>query len=500
MSTVGPSSLVIEPFGPGVWIAPRVLESDPLARATALARLAQTLRARADGELDVVLGGRSVLALAPAVRDWEALLTAPLSGLGPPAQHEIEVVYDGPDLDAVASRHGLSREAVIALHSGPEYRALLTGFLPGFAYLHRVASELVTPRLPQPRRQVGAGAVAIAGPLSAVYPLPSPGGWNLIGSTDVRHVLDRDRTPMQRIAPLDRVRFVPRSAPLEPEPVPGDEGAWPGAEHAALVVESTRGGCTVQDRGRFGHRHAGVPWSGALDAESLALANRAVGNAAGAAALEVLVGAVTFRAERRCLVSIDGEPPRTLAAGDRVTVDPRPKLVRYLALAGAVEVAPVLGSASTLLSARLGGLRGRALRAGDRVCCGHDRGSSQATQVIPFEVGPALLRVTSARADERLPAHAFEQLLAARSSVSPQIDRMGVRFAGLSLPRQAGDIGLPDPMLPGALQVTADGTVIALGPDAAVTGGYPVVAWLDDTSRAKLGRLRPGHEVRFVAH
>ena len=120
---------------------------------------------------------------------------------------DIPTVYDGPDLDETASRSNLSRDELVALHSGREYRAYFLGFLPGFAYCGTLDPRIVAPRLGRPRERVPAGAVAIADGQTAVYPLDSPGGWRLIGHTD-RRIFDPSNDPPTLIRPGDRVRFV----------------------------------------------------------------------------------------------------------------------------------------------------------------------------------------------------------------------------------------------------------------------------------------------------
>lgn len=120
---------------------------------------------------------------------------------------EIPTRYDGPDLLETAERSRLSAEDLVALHSGRVYRAFFLGFLPGFAYCGVLDPRIVAPRLVRPRERVRAGSVAIADGQTSVYPFDSPGGWRLIGRTDVR-VFDGTREPPVLIRPGDRVRFV----------------------------------------------------------------------------------------------------------------------------------------------------------------------------------------------------------------------------------------------------------------------------------------------------
>ncbi len=121
---------------------------------------------------------------------------------------EIPTRYDGPDLADVATRSGLSIDELIAIHSGLTYTAYFLGFLPGFAYCGRLDPRIVAPRLDRPRERVPMGFVAVADGQTAVYPFVSPGGWRLIGSTDLV-MFDPASDDPSRIHAGDRVRFVP---------------------------------------------------------------------------------------------------------------------------------------------------------------------------------------------------------------------------------------------------------------------------------------------------
>jgi len=120
--------------------------------------------------------------------------------------HRIPVVYDGPDLEAVAAVLGLIPAQIAAIHSKPIYRVFLVGFVPGWAYLGPLPEELELPRRHVPRTQVPAGSVAIAGRQSGIYPLPTPGGWHLIGRTPVKLFLP-DADPPCLFRAGDRVKF-----------------------------------------------------------------------------------------------------------------------------------------------------------------------------------------------------------------------------------------------------------------------------------------------------
>jgi inhibitor of KinA len=127
----------------------------------------------------------------------------------PPGRlHRIPVVYDGPDLEEAAQTLKMTPEDLARIHAKPYYRVFMIGFVPGWAYLGPLPEELRLPRRRSPRTSVPAGSVAIAGAQTGVYPLPTPGGWHLIGRTSVPMFLPESDPPLL-LRPGDRVRFHP---------------------------------------------------------------------------------------------------------------------------------------------------------------------------------------------------------------------------------------------------------------------------------------------------
>lgn len=171
----------------------------------ALAGLRESGRVR-----DVVPGARNVL--LDGIVD-PAGVAALVSGMQPPELPpgdgpviEIAVRYDGPDLDEVARIWRCDRAGVVTVHTGTPFRVAFTGFSPGFGYLSGLPAERHVPRRATPRTRVPAGSVGLAGEWSGVYPSPSPGGWQLIGTTPLA-MFDPRRDPPALLTPGTRVRF-----------------------------------------------------------------------------------------------------------------------------------------------------------------------------------------------------------------------------------------------------------------------------------------------------
>lgn len=177
-------------------------------------RLAAALRSAAvPGVLDVVPGYSTVLVTGDTERLDLVQLARDLPSWDLPAVESvagrlvgIDVVYDGADLDEVCRLTGLSPDEVVRRHTEPEYVVAFLGFSPGFPYLVGLDDALHVPRLETPRTSVPAGSVGLAGDQTGVYPTASPGGWQLIGRTDLV-LWDASRDPPAVLTPGDRVRF-----------------------------------------------------------------------------------------------------------------------------------------------------------------------------------------------------------------------------------------------------------------------------------------------------
>lgn len=407
--------------------------------------------------------------------------------------HTINVVYNGEDLAPVAAACGLTVSQLVSLHSNATYDVDVLGFQPGFAYLTGLHPRLHLPRRPAPRPSVPALSVAIAGGMTGVYPRASPGGWHLLGHAIDVKLFDPESSPPGLLQPGQRVRFVP----VEGASAPCVEATRPQAltPSGGLHVIRALGCITVQDAGRPHGPALGVPVGGAWDVGTLAAANAAVGNAAECAAVEVWLGRLTATASASLVCSVNGREAQRLSAGDTLEVDTTRDGVAYVAVAGGIDAPLLMGSRSTLVSSGVGGAvirRGHVLQVGTQP--GFDGGANP-----PADKGPATLEVLPGphAAGSAFGPGALEQLVHGPYTLSPLSNRVGLRLAGPPVLRMGADSLPPVPTVPGAIQVTTDGTPIILGPEHPVTGGYPLLAVVAPGTFPALAQLVPGQPVRM---
>ncbi|HET7477012.1 MAG TPA: biotin-dependent carboxyltransferase family protein [Dermatophilaceae bacterium] len=287
-------------------------------------------------------------------------------------------------------------------------------------------------------------------------------------------------------------------------------------EPLALLVERVAGLVTVQDLGRPGHAHLAVPRSGALDAASLADANRLLGNPPGAAGLELAAAELALRADGRfvvavtgaaCPVTVDGSAaawgqPVLVPDGSVLALGRAIAGVRsYVAVAGGVGVPLTLGSRSTDV---LSGLGPAPLAVGDRLACATETAGLPSTNWGHVEgrwrSGAATLRLHPGPRLDWFAAVAWDVLVRARWTVTGESNRVGLRLDGPALARHAHARGeLPsEGLVTGAVQVPPSGQPIVFLADHPTTGGYPVIAVVDPADLDRCGQLRPGDVVRLT--
>ena len=526
-----------------------LIETDGLDESLALfgALLAQPVA----GILDVVPAARSVAVrflptLLPIASLMSVLRSLPTSRDAATTGRlvEIPVRYDGEDLAEVARLSGLSPHEVVDRHAGATYTVAFTGFAPGFAYLTGGDPALAVPRRATPRTSVPAGAVAMAGEFTGVYPRESPGGWQLLGRTDVALWDLAERVPAL-LQPGMRVRFVDvtaRAAAAEAGATSPDQGAaspgsvgLPGSAPAAepepepvararaeraLVVTAPGPFSILEDLGRPGRSGLGVSRSGAMDHRALREANRLVGAATGSAALELAYGGLEATARGDLVLAVAGAPvPLTVhgAGGTRHAVPgaafalddgevlvvgaPPRGVYSYLAVRGGWEAENVLDSASGDVLARIGPDR---LAPGDELGVGRAWSESVAAAAhdaqrsvsAPDEV--TLLDVVLGPRDDWFTAEALERLTGQRFTVTAQSNRIGLRLEGEHPLERAVLHELPsEATVSGALQVPPDGQPVLFMADHPVTGGYPVVACVVGDQLDRAAQVPVGASVRF---
>ena len=345
---------------------------------------------------------------------------------------EIPVVYDGEDLDDVAALLKIDREEVIRRHTESHYQVAFCGFAPGFAYLTGGDPVFNVPRRASPRKSIPAGSVALAGKFGGVYPQPSPGGWQLIGRTDVK-MFDLDRDPPSLLKPGDRVHFVDvtkdysahskgttnfslsrnekaglaktgdeNEAPKIGKTVGnGKTGSYDNAEllpskknlkpeeDAVFKLVTTLMPVTFQDRGRLFQSSQGLSPSGALDQKAMENANWLVGNPREQPVLEFTYGNARMKALQASVIAFTGanlpitiksakgtvfvfekNTPLAIDEGDEIILGaPLAGFRSYMALRGGFKVEPVLKSASFDSLSNLGP---KPLVAGDKIFIDND--------------------------------------------------------------------------------------------------------------------------------
>jgi len=277
-----------------------------------------------------------------------------------------------------------------------------------------------------------------------------------------------------------------------------------------ILVEGAGSLTLIEDLGRPGHAHLAVPRSGAADRPACIRANRLVGNADGAAVLEMTLLGARLRFEADALVALTGadmdarldgaghalEAAVAVRRGQVLACGAARRGVRaYLAVAGGVEAPLLLGSRSRDV---LSGLGPPPLRAGDRLAVGSARGAPRAATATPIHAGVPILRFLPGPRDDWFGPSALEGLTANPYLVSPDSNRIAIRLQGAGLPR-AIDGELPsEGLVPGAIQVPGNGQPVVMLADHPTTGGYPVIGVVIPDDLWVLAQSPPGSSVRFA--
>lgn len=489
------------------------------------------------GQLDVLAAAETVLVTADspaaarriAARLLQLDLTAPVQRDGELVL--IDTVYDGEDLAEVGELTGLGTEGVIAAHTGQTWTVAFAGFAPGFGYMVGENQDLEVPRRSSPRTAVPAGSVALAGNYSAVYPRRSPGGWQLIGRTGAR-MWDLDREQPALAAPSHRVQFraVRDVVTLAPERPAHDRAAHALSPEVASGLRIVSPGLQslIQDLGRYGHSGLGVSAAGALDRASLRRANRLVGNAPSAAAVETVAGGLSVEAVGDQVLAVTGAPaeltietlsradsadddfetawrtvpmatPFALLDGETLTIGaPQSGFRSYLAVRGGVDTAPVLGSRST---DTMSGIGPAPLAAGQLLAAGGEAesgvvGHPELQPDFP-DTGVTVLDVVPGPRADWFDADALASFCRQDWDVKPQSNRVGMRLQGTPLQRTRQGELASEGTVAGALQVPPEGLPVLFLADHPITGGYPVIAVVVDSQLDRAAQVPIGGKIRF---
>jgi biotin-dependent carboxylase-like uncharacterized protein len=294
--------------------------------------------------------------------------------------------------------------------------------------------------------------------------------------------------------------------------------------HGRLEVVQPGIGITVQDSGRRGHRHEGMPLSGWLDAPLAHAANALVGNAIDEAVLELrgvgtelrvqagpvriaLAGAITAKHRREDGTALPLAPwhTATLQTGDRLALGPAESGCAYLAVAGGLAIAPELGSRASYWRAGIEGLLGRAWRPGDVLPCavwsGDETHEQHEWQTDAWTMPTATIRVLLGPQADHFTPEALHAFTHEAWEATAEQDRMGLRLRGAKLhhvSQAAADI-VSDAVTPGTIQVPASGQPIVLLADCQTVGGYPKIATVITADLPKLAHARPGTRLQFEA-
>jgi antagonist of KipI len=287
----------------------------------------------------------------------------------------------------------------------------------------------------------------------------------------------------------------------------------------ALYVQAPGVACSVQDLGRPGHQRFGVPVSGAMDPFSLQAGNLLVGNARGAAAIEMAMQGLVLDFVSGTLLSVSGadlgarlddEPIplwKTVAArpGQRLRfTGPARGAWTYVCVAGGIDVPPVMGSRSTCARAGFGGHEGRMLQSGDELRAGTGARNTALVRHVRPDAIPAYpdsieLRVVPGPQESFFQDGALRTLLSSGYTVTRHMDRMGYRLSGPALAHAEAARPVSEATALGSIQVPPDGQPIVLMPDRQTVGGYPKIATIVSVDVPRLARLLPGSRVRFRA-
>ncbi len=454
--------------------------------------------------------------------------------------HQIQVCYHpdlGLDLNEIAKACDLSAEEAINLHKKNIYTVDILGFMPGFAYFSGLHPKLRLPRLSSPRPSVPKGSVAIAELQTAIYPRPTPGGWNLMGRSpnvlfDVRQeppglFMPGDQMHIQEISLDQFYKLDTSSYPIEI--IPPLSAQKPN--QASIEIKQSGTFTTIQDQPRSGLSHWAVGPGGASDLRSLELANALVGNRLHAATLEITAtGPSLLFSEDTCVAwvgatcsgiingkRVPGNRPIWIAKGSTLQFSAlNPGLRCVLAIGGGMNLPTILGSKGSHISADIGPKR---LQKGDILFLENPKAALQSPYLrdlyqvnsLPcfpkWQVRSPFLPNQTVTNIYCLPGPHL-RFLAIKDreifwstiwKVSNQSNRMGIRLEG-NFQIKRGLPNIPSQAINfGTVQFPPSQEPIVMLSEHQTTGGYPRLAEVIKADQAKLAQVKPGNQIQLVA-
>jgi KipI family sensor histidine kinase inhibitor len=393
--------------------------------------------------------------------------------------HRIEVSFDGVDLDELLARIAIPRNELLERIRDVRLTVRYLGFRAGFAYCDGWPEPWRMPRRPTSRNRVPGGTFAIAGAMAGFYPVDSPGGWNLLGMTNAP-LWDPAREPPNLFDPGDVIELVPTPSLLPPAPL--QAGIRQPSTDVVAEVVSPGQLTTIAGPRDWQRVTAGVTPGGRFDEAAALLANRAAGNAATDSLLECVLVAPALRFRRECgIVFCDGAlhvHEQRMAAGEELRLERFHGGLRgYLAIEGGIDDG-----------------RGRwddaiTLKRGDVLRTPEGTARDESTKPI-LRDSSSRLTLSVILGPHQAPP------LPERWEVTNQLNRVGIRLRPIgnvpaTLPADLPSCGMQF----GTLQWHPDGSLIAMGPDHPVTGGYLQPATVISEDLWKLGQLTPGDVV-----
>jgi KipI family sensor histidine kinase inhibitor len=433
----------------------------------------------------------------------------------------IPVRYNGEDLSQVAEYLGITVSEVIARHTNNEYQVAFCGFAPGFAYMVAKNAELNVPRRQSPRVRIPAGSVALAGEFSSVYPQASPGGWQLIGTTDTA-VWDLNRDQPALLKPGNRVNFIDASKSSKKYYLPAAKKANKSiSQQQDIKILATGLQTLIQDKGRIGQAALGISESGAMDKGALHSSNRILGNPINEAVLEITQGGFKAQINRSMLVAVTGAEceisittsagemyhaamyqPIQLETGDIISLGSAKCGVRsYFAVRGGFQLSPILTSCSYDTLAQVGP---SPLNVGQTLAIKHN----QNLNAVSLMETPAMryptcddvivLDIVLGPRTDWFTKQAIELLSSQLWQVTPASNRIGLRLSGdIALSRDKQQELPSEGTCVGAIQIPANGQPVLFLNDHPLTGGYPVIGAVCNYHLDLAGQIPVNARIKF---